>query len=86
MHARIEAGSMRPLPSVPVAARTVLETIAFWATPVMTVAHLVFAVGMTLYMLGAIRLEERDLVKYHGEAYEQYRRRTSMIIPWVAKK
>lgn len=60
--------------------------VAFWATPVMTVAHLVFAVGMTLYMLGAIRLEERDLVKYHGEAYEQYRRRTSMIIPWIAKK
>lgn len=31
MNARIEAGAMRPVPSVPIAARTVLETIAFWA-------------------------------------------------------
>ena len=55
--------------------------IAFWATPTMTTAHLVFAVGMTLYILVAIRLEERDLVEHLGEAYADYRRTVPMLIP-----
>jgi len=55
--------------------------IAFWATPTMTTAHLVFAVSMTLYILVAIRYEERDLADYHGEAYAHYRRTVSMLIP-----
>jgi protein-S-isoprenylcysteine O-methyltransferase Ste14 len=55
--------------------------IAFWATPTMTIAHLVFALGMTLYILIAIRFEERDLVDYHGDAYAEYRRKVPMFIP-----
>jgi methanethiol S-methyltransferase len=55
--------------------------IAFWATPTMTIAHLVFAAGMTIYILIAIWFEERDLVKYHGEAYAEYRRNVPMLIP-----
>jgi len=31
IQSRIEAGRLRPVPSVPVAARTALETVAFWA-------------------------------------------------------
>jgi protein-S-isoprenylcysteine O-methyltransferase Ste14 len=52
----------------------------FWATPTMTIAHLVFALGTTAYILLAIRWEERDLIAYHPE-YAEYRRRVPMLIP-----
>jgi protein-S-isoprenylcysteine O-methyltransferase Ste14 len=55
--------------------------IAFWATPYMTVGHLVFAITTTVYILVAIQLEERDIVSVHGAAYEDYRQRVSMLVP-----
>src|SRR5262249_51568056 len=55
--------------------------IVFWATPTMTIAHLVFAIGMTVYILVAIYFEERNLVEYYGEAYADYRRTVPMLIP-----
>jgi protein-S-isoprenylcysteine O-methyltransferase Ste14 len=56
--------------------------IAFWATPHMSVGHLVFALGTTAYILIAIRIEEKDLVKFHGKDYEDYRRQVSMVVPF----
>jgi len=55
--------------------------LAFWAGPSMTVGHLLFAATMTAYVLVAIRLEERDLVRSLGESYEEYRRRVPMLVP-----
>jgi len=53
----------------------------FWAAPTMTVAHLIFAVATTAYILIAIRFEERDLVSAFGPVYVDYRARTPMLIP-----
>lgn len=58
--------------------------IAFWATPTMTVSHLLFAFGMTAYILVAIPFEERDLAAFHGSRYEDYQRRTGRLLPRVS--
>lgn len=55
--------------------------VAFWSQPFMTGGRLLFAVVTTTWILIALRLEERDLVALHGEAYRDYARRTPMLIP-----
>jgi methanethiol S-methyltransferase len=56
---------------------------AFWFIPTMTITHLLFAVVTTLYILIAIRLEERDLITAHGSDYLRYQQTTPMLIPGV---
>jgi protein-S-isoprenylcysteine O-methyltransferase Ste14 len=55
--------------------------LVFWATPTMGLAHLMFALGMTAYILVAIQLEERNLAQFYGESYRNYRQRVPMLIP-----
>jgi len=61
--------------------------IAFWATPTMTVGHLLFTVTCTLYIYIAVKfLEEKDLKKIHGDRYREYQRTVPMLIPFTKLK
>lgn len=56
--------------------------IAFWASPAMTLGHLVFALATISYILIALQWEERDLIASLGHAYRNYRKQVPMLVPW----
>jgi len=60
--------------------------LAFWATPEMTAGHLLLAAGVSVYMLIAIRYEERDLIDLFGKDYEDYREQAGMLTPRIRRR
>jgi protein-S-isoprenylcysteine O-methyltransferase Ste14 len=60
--------------------------LAFWATPLMSLGHLVFAVATLGYILIAIQLEERDLIAVFGDRYRAYKTQVGMLIPRIGGK
>lgn len=60
--------------------------IAFWATPRMSLGHLIFSIATTGYILVGITLEEHDMAASHGEQYQAYRAQVSMLIPGLSRR
>ena len=55
--------------------------IGMWATPTMTLDHLLFAAGFTVYVWIGVHFEERSLLRQWGPQYEDYRGRVGTIVP-----
>lgn len=60
--------------------------LAFWFAPTMTIAHIVFAVATTGYILLAIQFEEHDMITFYGDLYRNYRKKVPMLIPSLSAK
>ncbi len=59
--------------------------LGVWATPNMTVTHLVFAIGITAYFVIGAKIEERDLINDFGDDYLGYKASTPMLVPFTKK-
>jgi methanethiol S-methyltransferase len=60
--------------------------LAFWAAPTMTAGHLLFAAGMSIYILIGIWFEERDLIALFGDRYRVYREQVGMLLPLPGRR
>ena len=93
----VHARGRRPLPDTPFVVRAFYRIvrhplmlgllIAFWATPNMSLGHLLFALANTGYILLAVRfLEERDLLAQFGSTYRTYQQEVPMLLPRLGRR
>lgn len=57
-----------------------------WVTPTMTIGHLEFALGFTLYILVGVYFEERALRRIWGAAYDEYCQRVGALVPFPSRR
>lgn len=57
--------------------------LVLWAAPTMTAGRALLAVALTAYVLVAVRFEESDLLRTHGEAYARYRKDVPAFFPRI---
>ena len=55
--------------------------IGMWVRPTMTLDHLLFAAGSTVYIWIGVYFEERSLRRQWGRVYEEYCGRVGSIVP-----
>lgn len=55
--------------------------IVLWSSSTLTLGHLLFSTGMTVYIFIGIHFEERDLIKSYGQDYVQYAKHTPRLLP-----
>ncbi len=60
--------------------------LAFWATPDMTIGHLLLAIGMSTYIFIGIAHEERDLIDTFGNSYADYRTKVGSVFPGMGRR
>ena len=60
--------------------------VGMWATPTMTLDHLLFAAGFTVYVWIGVHFEERSLQRQWGSQYEDYRQRVGTIVPTFMRR
>lgn len=59
--------------------------IGIWVTPHMTLGHLVFNIGMSVYIFVGLFYEEKDLIREFGASYEEYKRKVPQLLPYFPK-
>lgn len=55
--------------------------IGLWSVPLMCLDGLLLAVALTAYVIVGVAMEERDLVRAHGDDYRSYRQRVWTVVP-----
>lgn len=55
--------------------------IAFWSTPHMTTGHMLFAAGMSVYIIVGVYFEEKAMIRRFGQDYEEYSERVPKFFP-----
>ena len=55
--------------------------IGIWIAPTMSLGHLVFALGMSMYIAIGVYYEEKDLIQTFGKRYLGYMKTTTKFFP-----